>query len=495
MSSIDRSIRRHALTRAGAGALALSAIVWTSVAGAAIHSSEVADLVERVSPSVVTVFSTHTENIADASEPNFNLPDGSPFEEFLKRFGSPGGNPGSGDKGAPLQALGSGFLLDAAGYIITNNHVVEDASEVKVQMSDKREFDATVIGTDPQTDLALLKIDVGGTLPQVTLADSDAIRVGDDVIAVGNPFGLGGTVTRGIISAVGRDINAGPYVDFIQTDAAINRGNSGGPLFDMDGNVIGVNSAIYSPSGGSVGVGFAIPSNIVKTVVAQLKEGGIVKRGWLGVAIQTVTPEIASALGLDGTKGALVANVAKDGPAHDKLRTGDLILAFDGTPVGDSRDLPKLVGVTKAGGTVDIDILRQGAEKSVAVKIGELKTEQHAANTNAPVDKDGADSERLSASITTLSPEVRQSLGLDDTVNGVVITALKADGGAAKAGIKVGDVILQVGGTPVGQPLDAIPDVGVGESVANNRVGIDSQMLGGLEYFFPRASRCRAFTP
>jgi serine protease Do len=280
------------------------------------------------------------------------------------------------------------------------------------------------------------------------------------VIAVGNPFGLGGTVTRGIVSAAGRDINAGPYVDFIQTDAAINRGNSGGPLFDMDGKVIGVNSAIYSPSGGSVGVGFAIPSNIVKTVVAQLKDGGIVNRGWLGVAIQTVTPEIASALGLNGTKGALVASVAEDGPAHDRLKTGDLILAFDGKPVRDSRDLPKLVGVTKAGSTVNIDILRRGTEKSVAVKIGELKTERHAANTNAPVDKNGADSERLNATVTALSPEVRQSLGLNDTVKGAVITALKADGGAAKAGLQVGDVIVQVGGTPVANADELIAALG-----------------------------------
>jgi serine protease Do len=460
MSSINRSIRHRVLRRSATGALALGAIVWTSVAGAAIHSSEVADLVERVSPSVVTVLSTHTQDIAGASEPNFNLPNGSPFEEFFKRFGRPGRNPGSGDDGAPMRALGSGFVLDAAGYIITNNHVVEDASEVRVQLSDKREFDATVIGTDPQTDLALLKIDAGGALPQVTLADSDAIRVGDDVIAVGNPFGLGGTVTRGIVSAAGRDINAGPYVDFIQTDAAINRGNSGGPLFDMDGKVIGVNSAIYSPSGGSVGVGFAIPSNIVKTVVAQLKDGGIVNRGWLGVAIQTVTPEIASALGLNGTKGALVASVTEDGPAHDRLKTGDLILAFDGKPVRDSRDLPKLVGVTKAGSTVNIDILRRGTEKSVAVKIGELKTERHAANTNAPVDKNGADSERLNATVTALSPEVRQSLGLNDTVKGAVITALKADGGAAKAGLQVGDVIVQVGGTPVANADELIAALG-----------------------------------
>ncbi len=449
MSSIDISIRRRVFVRVGASALALGMITWTSVAGAASGGSGVADLVEQVSPSVVTVFSIHTPESVVSSGPMFGVPEGSPFEKFFKHFESPDGSPGPDNEGAPRQAIGSGFVLDADGYVITNNHVVEGASQVKIRLSDKREFDATVIGTDPQTDLALLKIDADGKLPYATLADSDEIRVGDDVIAVGNPFGLGGTVTRGIVSAVERDINAGPYVDFIQTDAAINRGNSGGPLFDMDGKVIGVNSAIYSPSGGSVGVGFAIPSNIVKTVVAQLKLDGSVARGWLGVAIQTVTPEIAAALELDEAKGALVANVAEDGPSHGMLRAGDLILAFDGKPVRDSRYLPKLVGSAQAGTTVDIDILRQGAEMVVTVKIGELKTEQHAANTNGPVDKDGAESKRLSATVTTLSPERRQALGLDDTVNGAVITSLETDGTAAKAGLKVGDVIVQVGSTPV----------------------------------------------
>jgi serine protease Do len=429
--------------------MALGAIVWTGVADAAVVSGEVADLVERVSPSVVTVFSTQTPDRATASGRNFDFPDGSPSEEFFRRFGSPDGIPGNGNHGVPRVALGSGFLLESDGYILTNNHVVENASQVSIHLSDKREFDAIVIGTDPQTDLALLKIDAGEKLPTVTLANSDAIRVGDDVIAVGNPFGLGGTVTRGIVSAVARDINAGPYVDFIQTDAAINRGNSGGPLFDMNGDVIGVNSAIYSPSGGSVGVGFAIPANIVKTVVAQLKQDGEVSRGWLGVAIQAVTPEIAAALGLDDAAGALVANVAEDGPAHDKLRTGDLILAFDGEPVRESRDLPRLVGLTKAGSTAKIDIMRQGAARSVAVKIGELKTERHAANTSGPVDNESAESERLSATVSALSPGLRQSLGLDEAVEGAVITSLKADGTAARAGLKVGDVIVQVSGAPV----------------------------------------------
>jgi len=323
-------------------------------------------------------------------------------------------------------------------------------------LNDKREFVAKVVGTDKQTDLALLKIDAGGNLPHVTLGDSDKLRVGDDVVAVGNPFGLGGTVTSGIVSALARDINAGPYVDFIQTDAAINRGNSGGPLFDRQGNVIGVNSAIYSPNGGSVGVGFAIPSNTVKTVVAQLMDGGSVARGWLGVSIQTVTPEIADALGLPKAKGALVASVATDGPAHDALETGDVILSFDGKPVHESRDLPKIVGATKAGSKVAINILRDGKPTSVNVKIGELPSERHASNDTGTGSggQDEAASAKLGATVSALSPEARQQLGLDGAVKGAVVTSLKGNGAASAAGLQVGDVIMKVGSEPVSGPTD-----------------------------------------
>jgi serine protease Do len=278
-----------------------------------------------------------------------------------------------------LSGSGSGVVYGPAGYIITNHHVVDGASEVKVRFADQIDHDAEVIGTDPQSDIALLKIKAEGALPHLTLGDSDRIRVGEDVVAVGNPFGLGGTVTRGIVSAVGRDINAGPYVDFIQTDAAINRGNSGGPLFDMDGNVIGVNSAIYSPTGGNVGVGFAIPSNIVRDVVAQLRDDGSVSRGWLGVSIQSVTPDIATALGLDEAKGALVASVIPDSPSEGKLETGDVILTFGGEPVESSRDLPRLVGSTEAGSTVELGVLRGDERQTVSVEIGELRPEQLAA--------------------------------------------------------------------------------------------------------------------
>jgi serine protease Do len=458
MSKIDLSLWRRT-ARAGLGALAAGAILWAAAPGPASADTALADLIEGVSPSVVTVFTTQTPQGGMAGEPRFGFPEDSPFEEFFRRFGLPNGMPAPRDN-APQHALGSGFILDSDGYVITNNHVVEDASQVKVRLDDKREFVAKVVGTDAQTDLALLKIDAGGALPHVVLGDSDKLRVGDDVVAVGNPFGLGGTVTSGVVSALARDINAGPYVDFIQTDAAINRGNSGGPLFDSQGNVIGVNSAIYSPNGGSVGVGFAIPSNTVKTVVAQLRDGGSVARGWLGVSIQGVTPEIAEALGLAEPNGALVASVADDGPAREVLKSGDVILSFDGQPVRESRDLPKIVGATKAGSTVAIDILRGGKPASVKVKIGELPGERHAANAAGPGGQGEAASEMLGATVAALSPEARQQLGLDDAVTGAVVTSLKGDGAAAAAGLQVGDVIVQAGGQPVAGPADLADALG-----------------------------------
>ncbi len=447
------------LRRAGAGGLAIGAIVWSSVAAAA--GSQVADLVERVSPAVVTVYTTQavSAEAEDGEGQPFGIPEGSPFEEFFKHFGPEGmpGMPGHRDE-APRQALGSGFVFDADGYIITNHHVVDGATEVKVRFADQVDHAAKIIGSDPQSDLALLKIDANEPLPHLTLGDSDKIRVGEDVVAVGNPFGLGGTVTRGIVSAVGRDINAGPYVDFIQTDAAINRGNSGGPLFDIDGNVIGVNSAIYSPSGGNVGVGFAIPSNIVKEVVAQLRDKGSVSRGWLGVSIQSVTPDIAAALGLDEAQGALVASVVADAPAKGQLETGDVILTFGGEPVGSSRDLPKLVAATNAGSTVEIGIVRDGDRKTVEVKVGELPAEQLAsAGATAPSGHDEAASEKLGATVAALSPEARESLGVANSVTGAVVTSLKSGGAAAEAGLRVGDVIVRVGNTDVtsAKELDA----------------------------------------
>lgn len=444
-------IRHPATRRARAAAmagLAAGMLIWTPQAFA--RTNEIADLVERVSPAVVTVLATQNAQPAAQMPGGLPFPPGSPFEEFFRHFGVPEGRMAP-DGGAPRQALGSGFLLESDGYVITNNHVVDEASAVKVRLGDEREFTARVIGTDEQTDLALLKIDASD-LPHLTLGDSDKVRVGEDVIAVGNPFGLGGTVTRGIVSATARDINSGPYVDFIQTDAAINRGNSGGPLFNMDGDVIGVNSAIYSPNGGSVGVGFAIPSNVVKTVVAQLREHGSVARGWLGVTIQNVTPEIAAAIGMKDPHGALVADVSEGGPSDGVLKTGDVIASFDGKRVADSRELPKLVAAARAGDEVSMEVLREGKERTLSVKIGHLDAQRMAAASGSQ--DGGSASEKLGATLATATPETLQSLGLDPDLRGAVVTSLKGDGAAAAAGLRVGDVILRVGDTPVNNPAD-----------------------------------------
>jgi len=410
-----------------------------------------ADLVDRVNPAVVTVFVTGhaaVQGFGDAFGGD------SPFDEFFRRFGIP--NPGAQREDEPFRALGSGFVLDSDGYVVTNDHVIDHATSIKVKLNDDTEYDAKVVGTDSRTDIALLKIDAKKPLPHVDLGDSDKARVGDAVIAVGNPFGLGDTVTSGIVSARGRDLDNGPYVDYIQTDAAINRGNSGGPLFNVAGEVIGVNSAIFSPNGGSVGVGFAIPSNDVRMVTAQLKEHGSVARGWLGVTIQPVTPEIASATGVSGQKGALVAQVATDGPANGKLEPGDVIVRYDDRPVDNVRDLPKLVAATPAGKTVRVEFMRNGSAKSAKVQIAELKDDETVASAGDEGTHRGADNAnaKLEATVSPLTDVARQQLGLDPNVHGVVITSVKRDGPAAEAGLRVGDVIVKIGSTDVHSAAD-----------------------------------------
>ncbi|MFV0475054.1 MAG: Do family serine endopeptidase, partial [Pikeienuella sp.] len=412
----DARIFRPSPARA-AGFGLVAALLWAPAAFADTAPHQVADLVEKVSPAVVTVLATQ-EPRPDAAraEHGVPFPPGSPFGEFFRRFGTPGDGPAP--RGG-AEALGSGFVIGDDGYIVTNNHVVDNAAKVRVRLADKREFEARVVGVDEQTDLALLKV-AAGDLPALALGDSEAMRVGDDVVAVGNPFGLGGTVTRGIVSAKGRDIQAGPYVDFIQTDAAINRGNSGGPLFNLDGEVIGVNTAIYSPSGGSVGVGFAVPSNTVEYVLAQLKGEGAVRRGWLGVSIQNVTPEIGRAVGLETPQGALVAQVLDDGPSEGLLQAGDVIVAFNGEAVEEGHDLPRLVAAAPAESTVPVEILRAGDRRTVEVKIGALKPERRA--DAAP--EGGAVSEALGATFAELTPEIRGRLGLADGTEGVVVAGL-----------------------------------------------------------------------
>lgn len=451
MSQISR------ITPQPKAAVAVGAALATALSfSPAIADEALADLVERVSPAVVTVLATE-----DAKEqrrgPHFGRPDGGAFEEFFKRFGDPRGLPDDFPHQRPRQGLGSGFILDEDGWIVTNHHVVDGADDITVRLSDRRTFDVEVIGVDKATDIALLRIDAEEDLPFVKLGDSDSIRVGDDVAAVGNPFGLGGTVTQGIVSAKGRDISSGPYADFIQTDAAINRGNSGGPLFNMKGEVIGVNSAIYSPTGGSVGVGFAVASNIVERVVADLKDDGQVDRGWLGVSIQDVTPSIAEALDLDPPRGALVASVVEGSPSDGKLEAGDVILKFDGAEVSASRDLPKLVAAARAGEAAAVEILRDGKTKDMEVTIGALPNQQHASLSHGAPDHETA-SEMLGATLEKLTPEARDELGLAEGAQGAVVTSLNTSGRAAKAGLLVGDVILRVDDQDVMDPaaLDSV---------------------------------------
>ena len=342
-----------------------------------------ADLSAKLLPTVVNIATSQTLKAPPPQEMP-KLPPGSPLEDLFKNFLGPKG-------GAPrhVTSLGSGFIIDPSGFIVTNNHVIENSDQITVTLNDGSTLPAKVVGRDLKTDLALLKVVPKKPLPAAHFGDSDKTRIGDWVIAIGDPFGIGSTVTAGIVSARNRDINAGPYDDFIQTDAPINRGNSGGPLFDMDGNVIGINSAIFSPSGGSVGIGFSIPSNLAKDVVAQLRQYGVARRGWIGVRIQGVSDEVAEAMHLPTTQGALVADVTPSGPAAKAgLAKGDLVTGFDSKPITDSRTLPRIVAATPIGKTVNIDVLRGGRKQSFHIyvaKLDEAPPDKPGKSQNAPV--------------------------------------------------------------------------------------------------------------
>jgi serine protease Do len=438
-----------------------SAFLIATVAGAQAKPApdSFADLAAKVSPAVVNISSSHRVPGGEAlPELPFNIPKGSPFEEFFKRFRDM--ERGEGRR-PPREAtaLGSGFIIDPSGYVVTNNHVVEDATEVQVTLTTGEQFDGKIIGRDPKTDLALLKIESERPLPALEWGDSDALRVGDWVMAVGNPFGLGGSVTAGIVSARGRDINAGPFDDFLQIDASINQGNSGGPTFDLDGKVVGINTAIASPNGGSVGIGFAIPSNLARPIIAQLREHGSVERGWLGVQIQTVTPDLASALGLDRPKGALVAVVQPDSPAEKaQLKAGDVILRFDGKAVDEMRDLPRLVAAVPAGREVEVVVWRDKTEKSIEVEIAKLQEEQQVAAAS-PAEPEKGDttthaSRLLGLTLAAITPELKRQYGLGDAVQGVLVVDVDEDGPAADQGIRAGDVIEKVAHAAVSSPAD-----------------------------------------
>jgi serine protease Do len=403
-----------------------------------------ADIVEKVKPAVISVrVKMERPANSDLSEDDLPFPPGSPFERFFRRFGMPETPNGK----EVITGQGSGFFITQDGYAVTNNHVVQNAQNVTVTTDDGKAYTAKVIGTDSRTDLALIKVD-GNTFPYVKLADN-APRVGDWVLAVGNPFGLGGTVTAGIVSARGRDIGAGPYDDFIQIDAPVNKGNSGGPTFDVDGNVIGVNTAIFSPSGGSVGIAFAIPADTVKSIISQLRDKGSVTRGWIGVQIQPVTPDIADSMGLKQATGALVSEPQADSPAMKAgIQSGDVITSVDDTPVHDARELARRIGTMAPGTAVKLGLIHQGQEKIVTLTLGALPNEKQAENSQNRREIPDSDLPRLGL---TLAPASKVS-GPDS--NGVVVTAVAAGGVAADHGFQVGDIILDVGGKPVSTPAD-----------------------------------------
>ena len=407
-----------------------------------------ADIVEKVKPAVISVrVKIDRPSESSLSEDDLPFPPGSPFERFFKRFGTPG-NPRGGHE--VITGQGSGFFISRDGYAVTNNHVVQNAENVQVTSDDGKSYNAKVIGTDSRTDLALIKVD-GNDFPFVKLTDNSP-RVGDWVLAVGNPFGLGGTVTAGIVSARGRDIGAGPYDDFIQIDAPVNKGNSGGPTFDVDGNVIGVNTAIFSPSGGSVGIAFAIPADTVKSVIAQLRDRGSVTRGWIGVQIQTVTPDIADSLGLKQATGALVSEPQKDSPAAKAgIASGDVITSLNDAPVHDPRELARKIGTMSPGATVKLGVIHAGQSKTVTLTLGTLPNEKQASNEPNPREQREVPDSDIPNLGLTLAPGSKVS---GASGNGVVVTAVNSGGIAAEHGFQVGDVILEVGGRSVSTPAE-----------------------------------------
>jgi serine protease Do len=428
-----------------------------------------APLARQLLPAVVNISTSQTLQARpgrpDAPEIP-QAPPGSPFEEFFRDFfernrpPGQGGQPGQPQRPRRAQSLGSGFVIDASGIVVTNNHVIDGADEINVILQDNTSLKAELLGTDPRTDIAVLRVRPEKPLPAaVSFGDSDNISVGDWVLAIGNPFGLGGSVTAGIVSARGRDIRQGMYDDFIQTDAAINRGNSGGPLFNMSGEVVGINTAIYSPSGGSIGIGFSIPSNLARNIVAQLRDTGRVRRGWLGVNIQQVTDEIAESLGLrGGARGALVARAQEDGPAaKGGIQNGDVILRFNGQEVREMRNLPRIVADTGVGTEVPVVVWRDGREQTVRVTVAELpQDQQQAAATpgQQPQQRQTLELSGLGLRVAPVNPEARERFSLRPDSRGVVITDVAPNSPAAERELRPGDLIVEVQQERVNTPQE-----------------------------------------
>ena len=429
-------------------------IISNSISFSDNYPPDFSDLSARLSPSVVNISTIMSVDPIAPGAPKF--PPGSPFEDFFNDFFEKRGGQRPPRERKPQQAMGSGFIIDPSGLIVTNNHVIEDAVTINVILSDNRSFTAKLIGKDKKTDLALLKIDVEEDLPFVTWGDSDTAKVGNWVLAIGNPFGLVNTVTAGIISARGRDISAGPFDDFIQTDASINRGNSGGPLFNLDGEVIGINTAIFSPSGGSVGIGFSVPSSLAKGVIFQLKQYGKTRRGWLGVRIQSVTDDIAVSLGLDKAKGALISGVMPNSPAKlSGIKSGDVITHFDGKIVKNMKSLPKIVAETEIDKPVAVEVWRNGMSMKFQVIVGEMvedkKISERKPNNNEILSKE---IEEIGLLLSNITDDMRAKFIIPQDVNGVLIINVKSETDAAEKGILPGDIIIEVSQNKVFSPSD-----------------------------------------
>lgn len=468
---VNRTRRSNAAMR-----MACVAMCLLSLSLAAPHMAQArgapesfADLAEGLLPSVVNISTTQSLDKGGATDagpgedmmPQF--PPGSPFEDMFRDFFdrhkmAPNGQ--SQPSMRRVTSLGSGFVIDPSGYIVTNNHVIQNAEEITVILHDDTNLPAKVVGRDSKTDLAVLKVTPPRPLTAIKWGDSDKLRIGDWVLAIGNPFGLGGSVTAGIISARARDINAGPYDDFLQTDAPINRGNSGGPIFSMNGDVIGVATAILSPSGGSVGIGFAIPASMAQAVVAQLKDHGKIRRGWIGVRIQNVNDDIAKSLGLEKSRGALVSKVMPNSPASKAgLQTGDVILSFDGKDINEMRRLPRIVAETPIDRQVSLNFWRKGRQESTKMTIAEMEVTPEDEDEDAPKPAKAEKAETgtvktLGITVSKLTQELRRRNDINDKTQGVLITAVSEDGPAADKGVRPGSVLIEVNQ----QPVDTVPE-------------------------------------
>ena len=464
------NVRRSALGLVAAAALALP----LAAQGNARGPDNIADVAEAVIDAVVNISTsqTVTRNAPSARrepgpgtgpgpEARPNVPPGSPFEEFFEEFFK--NRRGQGEnKGGPsgprrVNSLGSGFVIDPEGIVVTNNHVIADADEISVVFNDGSKLKAELIGKDPKTDLAVLRVKPDKPLKAVKFGNSEKLRLGEWVIAIGNPFSLGGSVTAGIVSARNRDINSGPYDNYIQTDAAINRGNSGGPLFNLNGEVVGVNTAIISPSGGSIGIGFAVPATTAVAVIDQLREFKEVRRGWLGVRIQQVTDDIAESLGIKPVRGALVAGVDDKGPAKPAgIEPGDVIVKFDGKDIKEMRDLPKIVGDTPIGKDVPVLVIRKGKEETKTVRLGRLEDTpvQASVKTDAPAEDKSVVQKALGLNLAGMSDDLRKKYKIKDAVKGVVITGVDANSAASEKRLNAGDVIVKVTDEEVSNPAD-----------------------------------------